>query len=433
MNIDVPCFFKMCSPKTEQECIDKELFGGGKYSINQSKSIDRGHLGFLYNPVANTLMGIFVAEGPARMSIDPTAFGGSYPAQIKVKLHGKLQRIENAREKLSPFLKLKMVNAKSGYNFLYPEHETYGPEMTIKVLSLFGNLPGELAESVNKQFNELGAIKVCEFDDIAGLSEVKQYIQQRIIEPFEDTESASTLGIRIGGAMLLFGPPGTGKTKIAIAISDKIKAKFYEITPSFIMGYPGEAEKRLEEMFVELRKQPSAVLFIDEAEWILAKRENQGSTVMQRIIPVLLAELSKFLKQKDKPIIIVAATNEPDAIDPAFLRPGRFDKIFYIGRPDDQARREILKIYLKDRQNDISESDISELSKPLTGFTGADIEHIIEEAAYNAFSRRNESDDLKIIKDDITKAIKKTNPSVPETDIKKFREWADKRGINMNE
>ncbi|NMD01148.1 MAG: AAA family ATPase [Bacteroidales bacterium] len=433
MNIDVPCFFKMCNKTTEKECLDKELFGGLKYSINQSRSIDKGHIGFLYNPVVNTLMGVFVAEGPARMNIDPTAFEGKFPAQIKVKLHGKLQVIENAREKLSKILTLKTVSTKNGYSFLYPDKETHGPETTIKVLALFNELPGGLAEKVTEQFNEMGAIKVCEFDDIAGLPEVKQYIQQRIIEPFEDTESADTLGIRIGGAMLLFGPPGTGKTKIAIAISDKIKAKFYEITPSFIMGYPGEAEKRLEEMFVELRKQPRAVLFIDEAEWILAKRENQGSTVMQRIIPVLLAELSKFLKQKDKPIIIVAATNEPDAIDPAFLRPGRFDKIFYVGRPDEAARREIIKIYLKDRQNNISESEIADLSKLLTGFTGADIEHIIEEAAYIAFSRRNESDDLKIIKDDIIKAIKKTNPSVPETDIQKFRTWGNKRGINVNE
>ena len=111
---------------------------------------------------------------------------------------------------------------------------------------------------------------------------------------------------------------------------------------------------------------------------------------MQRITPVLLAQLSRIFKERSKPIIIIAATNKPEKIDPAFMRPGRFDKIFYVGLPNEKARSEILKYQLKPRSNKLKEDEIVKVAKKLEGYSGADIENIVEEAAFNAFNRRKE-------------------------------------------
>ncbi len=224
---------------------------------------------------------------------------------------------------------------------------------------------------------------------MAGLKEVKDFIYQRIITPFEDEEAAYKLGLQIGGGVLLFRPPGTGKTLLAQAIAKSIQAKFIEISPSIIIGYPGEAEKRLENIFASLDREPRAVVFLDEAEWILSRREEQASSVMQRVTPLLLAQLSKLFKEKKRSIIIVAATNKPQNIDPAFLRPGRFDRIFYIGLPDEETRKEIIKLKLKDKENNLEEKDIDSIAEKLEGYSGADIENIIDEAAFIVFERKN--------------------------------------------
>ena len=178
-----------------------------------------------------------------------------------------------------------------------------------------------------------------------------------------------------------------------------------------------------------LENEPRAVVFIDEAEWILSHRETQASSVMQRITPLLLAQLSRLFKERTKPIIIIAATNKPEMIDPAFLRPGRFDKIFYVGLPDINARKEIIKLQLKERANKLDEKAIDIIAEQLNGYSGADIEKILEEAAFIAF-RREDNRTRLITKEDIETAIKNTPPSVTSVEIEKFRKWAKERGTD---
>jgi len=422
-----PCFFMLCTDNTEKECLEKGLFGDREWRLPYLKSIKKGDFGFLLNISKDQLLGIFVAEGEAKLNIDPNAWEGNFPAQVKVKLPGKLQRINEATNKLEKIIELREIKRKP-YPYKAPSKNTYGPEITEKVLSLFD--PSELQRAAATQPEEVGIFPEIALEDVAGLNDVKNFIYQRIIAPFEDEKAAYSLGLRIGGGMLLFGPPGTGKTLIAEAIAKSIQAKFIEISPSVIVGYPGEAERKLENIFAALDKEPRAVVFLDEAEWILCKREDQTSSVMQRITPVLLAQLSKIFKQKIKPIVVIAATNKPQMIDTAFLRPGRFDKKFYIKLPDKNAREQIIKLKLRNKEHQISESDIVEIAEKLEGYSGADIENIIEESAFKAFNRR-ESGVARITKEDIVEAIKQIPPSVTSEEVQEIEKWAKERGLKI--
>ena len=424
--VDKPCFFMLCTSETEQECIDLGLFGAGERRLPYLKTIKKGDIGFLLNITNDQLIGIFEAEGSARLNIIPEAWGGKFPAQVKVKLIDQIKCVDNASEKLKKIVELKEI--KRGPNsYKVPKQNTYGPEITEQVLSLFKL--GDDFYSELETYEEVGQFPEYRLEDVAGLEEVKEFIRQRVIAPFEDEEAAYQLKLRIGGGLLLFGPPGTGKTLIAMAIANHIQARFIDISPSVIIGYPGEAEKRLENIFAALEKEPRAVVFLDEAEWILCKREDQTSSVMQRITPVFLSQLSKIFKNKNKPIIVIAATNKPQMIDSAFLRPGRFDKQFYIGLPDFKARVEIIKIHLRDRKNNLTSEQIEEIAKKLKGYSGADIELIIDEAAFLAFESRAQNEEVKITAEHINKAIEKIPKSVSEEEERRIKEWARERNI----
>ena len=316
-----------------------------------------------------------------------------------------------------------------GRNYKIPSKSTYGPDITEKVLSLFKPAEGLISTEPQEATAEVGVFTDYNFEDVAGLRPVKNFIYQRIIAPFEDEETAYRLRLRVGGGMLLVGPPGTGKTLIATAIARHIQARFIEISPSVVIGFPGEAEKRIETIFTMLDREPRAVLFLDEAEWILCKRQEQTSSVMQRITPVLLAQLSRIFKQKAKAIVVVAATNKPEMIDPAFFRPGRFDKIFFVGLPDGEARRDILKLQLQGRAHNLSEQDIASVAERLDGYSGADIENILEEAAFEAFDRRGKNPPA-ISGQDVIAIVEKTPRSVTPDEVEKIRQWAQQRGLN---
>lgn len=419
--INQPCFFMLCTNKTEEECLKLRLFGDKETRIPHLRAIKPGDIGFLINISTDELIGIFIAESQVQLNIVPEAWSGKFPAQVKVKPIGKIQKIKNFSSSVDKFIKLIEIR-KFKKIYKVPANNVYGPEITIKVLSLFQDIPEELL--VQKEIPEIGKYPNLTLDEVAGLKDIKDFIYQRIIAPFEDEDLAYKLKLRVGGGILLFGPPGTGKTLIAMAIAKSIEAKFIEISPSVILGYPGEAEKRLENIFLALEKEPRAVVFLDEAEWILNKREEQTSTVMQRITPVLLAQLSKIFRERTKPIIVIAATNKPELIDSAFLRPGRFDKIFYVGLPDKDARKEILKLQLKDRFNNIKDEEINQLAEALEGYSGADIEQIIEEAAFLAFKRKE-----YITLNDIIEAKNHTPKSVNDQELKRLEEWARVRGI----
>ncbi len=428
MAANIPaCFFMLCTDNMEKECLDRGLFGHGEPSFPFLRSVKKGDVGFLLNVSRDELLGVFVAESDVRLNIVPQAWRGAFPTQVKVKLLGKLQRI-SATSNLEKHIELRLMK---GRNYKIPSKSTYGPDITEKVLTLFKLTEGVVTAGQSTAVPEAEVVTEHSFQDVAGLLPIKEFIYQRIIAPFEDEETAYRLRLRLGGGMLLVGPPGTGKTLVASAIARHMQAKFEEISPSVVIGFPGEAEKRIENIFTSLDREPRAVLFLDEAEWILCKREEQSSSVMQRITPVLLAQLSRIFKQKAKAIVVVAATNKPEMIDPAFFRPGRFDKIFVVDLPDEGARRGILNLQRQGRANDLSENDISDVAARLEGYSGADIENILEEAAFAAFDRRSKNTPA-ITRQDVIAIVTKTPRSVTTEEVQKIKRWAQQRGLNQH-
>lgn len=263
------------------------------------------------------------------------------------------------------------------------------------------------------------------FADIAGLEEVKEEIQIKLIYPVLHPEKADRYRIRKGGGLLLYGPPGTGKTLMARAIAGEIEAAFFTVKPSEVMSkWVGEAEKNVESLFRTAREHPLSIIFIDEIEALLPKRRFSQSSVMQRVVPQFLAELEGFHSAEENPLLFIGATNEPWTLDPAVLRPGRFDERIYVGLPDLAARRKILEIHLRGRplSDDV---DLDRLAERLEGHSGADIRNVCEKAAAEAFVKAVQGAEAPpITPENLEEAVRESPPTVSAKDVKRFEAFA---------
>lgn len=263
------------------------------------------------------------------------------------------------------------------------------------------------------------------FDDVAGLEEVKQQIRLKLIYPFTHPELADKYGIRRGGGLLLYGPPGTGKTLIARAIAGEVDAAFFTVKPSEVMSkWVGEAEQNIEKLFATARQYDRSVIFIDEVEALIPKRRLSQSTVMQRVVPQILAELEGFAQPTQGTLLFIGATNEPWALDPAVLRPGRFDEKIYIGLPDAAARRRILELNLNSRPlaEDVTLDDLAER---LTRYSGADIVNICRKASTIPFLESIEAGvERPIGRPDFEQVLTQVHPSVNAAEIEKYVRYA---------
>lgn len=261
------------------------------------------------------------------------------------------------------------------------------------------------------------------FDDVAGLDEVKESVKMRVILPIKNKEVFSKYNKKVGGGILLYGLPGTGKTMIAKAIAHEINASFYEVKCSDIVSkWVGESERNIKNLFVEARKNKVAVIFFDEFEAIAAKR-GSNSTVMNRIVPELLAQIQGF-NDNDCMLLLLAATNRPWDIDSAMLRPGRFNELIYVPLPDYESRLKILQLELNNIPMDAS-IDLSIVSKKLEGFNGSDIVEFCDRLKEGPIIRTLNSEiNQYVTNNDIDKTLEKVKSSVSKEDIKnldKFR------------
>src|SRR5690606_31800858 len=185
------------------------------------------------------------------------------------------------------------------------------------------------------------------FDDVAGLDEVKEEIRLRMIYPFTHAELAQRFGIRGGGGVLLYGPPGTGKTMLARATAGELDATFFRISPADVLSkWVGEAEQNIKKLFDAAAAEPRSVIFIDEVEALGPGMRDERSSVMRRGGPQILQVMERFDNSTAQSVLFMGATNVPWQLDPAVLRPGRFDEKVYIPLPDQPARRRMLDIYL---------------------------------------------------------------------------------------
>ncbi len=561
-------FILICTDETEKECISRNLFGTNASDAWLLDALQIGDTGFLFNIDSYALHGVFEAKSQPQPYIEPGAWQGRLPIQVRVAPRGKIERLSGGFEILtslgiiSPGKKAPSFPIHDGlttlHNLLAHFHQTAAPSLVaapsqaaasslVEAPSLvaaptlvatpsqavettrvaqrpepaastwklpFANVvsldhvksfirqvaaplqaaettrvaqppsqaeettrvaqppsqavettrvaqPPSQAEETTRiaqppsQAEEttgvaqppsraVEATRVAQrpepavhtlklsFNDVAGLDHVKSFIRERMIDPVLDTDLARKYRLRLGGGVLLYGPPGNGKTLIAKATAGELEARFEEISPSVIRGFPGDPDQRLENLFRDLRSSARAVLFLDEAEALLARREDQKSSVMERITPVLLTQFDGIFHDRRRPFLVIAATNAPWKIDEAFLRTGLFDKCLYVAPPDESAILVLLSIYLHDRPvaADLrNKSTLKRLASLLSGYSGADIEQIIDGAALEAYRRARVSRIEELLSFDLIAQVVTGWPkSIDDEVLQRYRGWVRRSG-----
>lgn len=222
------------------------------------------------------------------------------------------------------------------------------------------------------------------FADVGGMSQVKEDIRMKIIHPLKNPELFAAYGKKAGGGVLLYGPPGCGKTLMAQATAGEIDATFLAVGLHQILDmYIGESEQKLHKIFELARKSKPAVLFFDETDALAADRRDMRQSAGRTLINQFLAELDGAQAQNDD-LLVLGATNAPWQLDSAFLRPGRFDRIIFVPPPDRAAREEIAKIHAKGKP--LADFDPADVAKRTEGFSGADLKAVFDQATEAALT-----------------------------------------------
>jgi transitional endoplasmic reticulum ATPase len=260
------------------------------------------------------------------------------------------------------------------------------------------------------------------WDEVGGLEEVKQSLKEAVEWPLKNPERFTRLGIQPPKGILLHGPPGCGKTLLARAVATESEANFISIRgPEIFSKWVGESEKAIRETFRKARMAAPSIIFFDEFDALVPTRGGGGDNrVTERVISQLLTEIDGLMTLQN--IVVIAATNRPDMIDPAVLRPGRFDRRVYVPPPDNDARLRILQI--KTKEMPLDKINIEDLAKRLQGYSGADIDAICREAAINALRKDNNA--TKVSAADFEKVMADIVPSItPE--MEKWYQDTNKR------
>ncbi len=251
------------------------------------------------------------------------------------------------------------------------------------------------------------------YSDIGGLDEQILEIRETVELPLLKPELFTKIGVSPPKGILLFGPPGTGKTLCAKAVANVTNATFIRIIGSeLVQKFIGEGARLVRELFVMAKKKAPAIVFIDELDAIGSKRlqvATSGDREVQRTLMQLLSELDGFEARGE--IRIVAATNRPDILDPALLRPGRFDRLIEFPLPDDEAREQILRIHAQNLRLEKGGIDFSQLVQSTRGATGAELKAIVTEAGMYAIRRSADAVNMDDFKEAITKIMKKNKSS----------------------
>ena len=263
------------------------------------------------------------------------------------------------------------------------------------------------------------------YDELGGLKREVLKIREMVELPMRHPELFEKIGVEAPKGVLLYGPPGTGKTLLAKAVAGETNAHFISLSGPEIMGkHYGESEERIREIFTQAEENAPSIIFIDEIDSIAPKRDEVSGELEKRIVSQLLT-LMDGMKSRGK-VVVIAATNRPDSIDPALRRPGRFDREIEIGIPDDEGRFDILSIHTRGMPID-EKVDLKQISKITHGFVGADLEVLAKEAAMRSL-RRNVLDDkdfsydddeisseilqkIQITDEDFREALKEVGPS----------------------
>ena len=284
---------------------------------------------------------------------------------------------------------------------------------------------------------------VVNYDDVGGMDETIQQLREMVELPLRYPELFTRLGVDPPKGVLLHGPPGTGKTRLAQAVANESDAEFFTINGPEIMGSGyGESEKALREVFENATKSAPAIVFIDEIDSIAPKRDKVPGEAEKRLVAQLLTLMDGLEARSN--LVVIAATNRPDAIDEALRRPGRFDREIVIGVPDETGRREILGIHTRGMPLG-DKVDLAELARTTHGFVGADIAALAREAAIEAVRRLMPRidldertippevlDELCVKREDFVSALKRVQPSAMREVMVQVPKvgWADLGGVD---
>ncbi|MGI0079229.1 MAG: CDC48 family AAA ATPase, partial [Nitrososphaerales archaeon] len=302
------------------------------------------------------------------------------------------------------------------------EKQSVPAEILSKIIVTMTDFQGALTEVEPSAMREvLVEVPNVHWSDIGGLSEVKKELEESVEWPLKYRDVFEYAHTKPAKGILLYGPPGTGKTLLAKAIANESEANFISVKgPELLSKWVGESERSVREIFHKARQAAPSIIFMDELDSLVPTRGGgpSDSQVTERVISQILTELDGLEELRD--VVIIGATNRPDMIDPALLRPGRFDKLLYVPTPSLEARKEILSIHLKGKplKKDIS---ISGLAASTEGYSGADIQSVVDTAAMLAIreyiDKYKGSDvvmaklkDLEISKEQFEEAMKKVKP-----------------------
>ncbi|MEY4588543.1 MAG: hypothetical protein RL497_619 [Pseudomonadota bacterium] len=290
----------------------------------------------------------------------------------------------------------ELEQAQTEYKALIKEHPRYESAELARRLNLVATLEPVKLRVVEKaepaavfellQFKRVNT----NFADVVGLEEVKKQIHKKIILPFQKPSLFQRFKKKVGGGILLYGPPGCGKTLLARATAGECKASFFNIEISDVLDmYIGESEQKIHALFEKARSDTPSVLFFDEIEALAGKREHTRNSSQANTVSQFLTELDGFA-QNNEGVLILGSTNVPWALDAAFLRPGRFDRMFFVPPPDKIARKGILEYHMKDRP-DGGDIQYDLIANKTSGFSGADLANLVEMAADEAIESTIES------------------------------------------
>jgi transitional endoplasmic reticulum ATPase len=304
------------------------------------------------------------------------------------------------------------------------EKESIPAEVLNKIIVTMDDFLGALTEVEPSAMREvLVEVPNIHWSDVGGLKDVKRELEESVEWPIKYRDVFDYAHTKPPRGILLYGPPGTGKTLLAKAVANESEANFISIKgPELLSKWVGESERGVREIFHKARQAAPCIIFMDELDSLVPTRGSSmgDSQVTERVISQILTELDGLEELRD--VTVIGATNRPDMIDQALLRPGRFDKLLYVPIPDLEARKEILRIHLKDKPLD-KDIGLEELASKTDGYSGADLEGVAQTAVMNAIRRYIEKfkdqkdrkaklDQIVVTREDFEQALRKVKPLI---------------------
>jgi len=370
--------------------------------------------------------------------------GGRFDREIEIGVPDQKGRLEILQIHTRNMPLYKDVDLKKlasiTYGFVGADLEALAKEAAMSALR--SNLPGiswkkaeelppgvlEKLKVTNKDFEN--ALKMVEpsamrevlieipnvkWEDVGGLDKVKQTLIETVEWPLKNPKAFESIGIKPPSGVLMYGPPGTGKTMLAKAVANEAGANFISVAgPELLSKWVGESEKHVREIFRRAKQVAPAIIFFDEIDALAPRRStSSGTHVTENVVSQILTAMSGLEEMHN--VVVIAATNRPDMLDSALLRPGRFDRQLLVPAPDEKTRLDILKIHT--RNMPLKGLNLKKMAKELEGYTGADIEALVREAGLNAL--RKDMKTKTVTSRDFDSAMKQVAPSI-RPEVTKF-------------